>query len=97
MAAVVLTDDAFTKAAVCLQCRLLRDLHTVEATLEFWQNRLHQGSHLRFMLFGQGPISFAYDVVSALERKHKQRMTSATDKIERRVRSAQLFSAYIWF
>ncbi|DBA83396.1 hypothetical protein WJX79_000744 [Trebouxia sp. C0005] len=65
--------------------RLLRDLHTVEANLEFWQNRLHQGSHLRFMLFGQGPLSFAHDVVSTLERKHKQRMTSATDKIERRV------------
>ncbi len=38
------------------------------------------------MLFGQGPLSFAHDVVSTLERKHKQRMTSATDKIERRVR-----------
>lgn len=69
-----------------LFCRLLRDLHIVEANLEFWQNRLHQGSHLRFMLFGQGPLSFAHDVVSTLERKHKQRMTSATDKIERRVR-----------
>ena len=67
-------------------CRLLRDLHTVDANLEFWQNRLHQGSHLRFMLFGQGPLSFAHDVVSTLERKHKQRKTSATDKIERRVR-----------
>ncbi len=39
------------------------------------------------MLFGQGPLSFAHDVVSTLERKHKQRMTSATDKIERRVRA----------
>ena len=68
----------------CLR-RLLRDLHTVEANLEFWQNRLHQGSHLRFMLFGQGPVSFAHDVLSTLERKHRQRMTSATDKIERRV------------
>lgn len=66
-------------------CRLLRDLQEVEANLDFWQNRLHQGSHLRFMLFGQGPISFASDVISALERKHKQRMSSATDKIERRV------------
>lgn len=70
----------------CLR-RLLRDLHTVEANLEFWQNRLHRGSHLRFMLFGQGPISFAHDVLSTLERKHRQRMTSATDKIERRVSS----------
>lgn len=68
----------------CL-CRLLRDLHTVEANLEFWQNRLHRGSHLRFMLFGQGPVSFAHDVLSTLERKHRQRTTSATDKIERRV------------
>lgn len=71
----------------CL-CRLLRDLHTVEANLEFWQSRLHQGSHLRFMLFGQGPVSFAHDVLCTLERKHRQRMISATDKIERRVSSA---------
>lgn len=42
------------------------------------------------MLFGQGPVSFAHDVLSTLERKHKQRMTSATDKIERRV-SIHLF------
>ena len=70
----------------CLH-RLLRDLHTVEANLEFWQNRLHQGSHLRFMLFGQGPVSFAHDVLCTLERKRRQRMTSATDKIERRVSS----------
>ena len=39
------------------------------------------------MLFGQGPVSFAHDVLSTLERKHRQRMTSATDKIERRVSS----------
>ena len=71
-------------------CRLLRDLHTVEANLEFWQNRLHQGSHLSFMLFGQGPVSFAHDVLLTLERKHRQRMTSATDKIERRVGSLSL-------
>ena len=59
----------------------------MDRNLHFWQARLKQGSHLRFMLFGQGPLSFVKDVVSGVRDKRHKRLLSATDKIERRVSS----------
>eukprot|EP00891_Asterochloris_glomerata_P003299 jgi/Astpho2/3299/Aster-x0572 len=65
--------------------RLLKDMKAVDRNLHFWQARLKQGSHLRFMLFGQGPLSFVKDVVSGVRDKRHKRLLSATDKIERRI------------
>ena len=62
-------------------------MKAVDRNLHFWQARLKQGRHLRFMLFGQGPLSFVKDVVSGVRDKRHKRLLSATDKIERRVSS----------
>ena len=66
---------------------MLKDMKAVDRNLHFWQARLKQGSHLRFMLFGQGPLSFVKDVVSGVRDKRHKRLLSATDRIERRVSS----------
>lgn len=65
--------------------RLVWDLSSVEASLDFWTERLRQGQHLRTMLFGQGPVSFAKDICLTVARKQQQRQLTATDRIEQRV------------
>ena len=65
--------------------RLIWDLSRVEKSLEFWSERLRQDQHLRTMLFGQGPVSFAKDVTRIVSRR--QSAHSPSDRIERRVRS----------
>ena len=66
--------------------RLVRDLSVVEENLDFWAESLRQGQHLRTILFGQGPLSFAKDMRRALAGHRSE--WSATDRIERRVGGA---------
>jgi len=60
------------------------ELSLVEKNLDFWVERLRQGKHLRTMLFGQGPVSFAKDVRQIITRQ--ERRDTASERIERRVR-----------
>ena len=45
--------------------RIIHDLHTTEANLNFWKQILDQGSHSRFHLLSMGPAAFARDVMTA--------------------------------
>lgn len=73
--------------------RLIWDLSRVEKSLEFWSERLRQDQHLRTMLFGQGPVSFAKDVTRIVSRR--QSAHSPSDRIERRVTSSIISSLAI--
>lgn len=63
--------------------RLLHDAAAVDASLGFWSGRLRGGAHARLLLLGQGPVSFAADVLAALRRNLGR--LSATEQIERKV------------
>lgn len=67
--------------------RLVWALNVVEANLDFWVERLRQGQHLRTMLFGQGPVSFARDVYLILAQRRHEHQLTATDRLEQRVGS----------
>ena len=69
-----------------VHCRLVRDLSVVEENLDFWAESLRQGQHLRTIMFGQGPLSFARDMRRVLAGHRSD--WSATDRIERRVSGA---------
>jgi hypothetical protein len=66
-----------------LWCRLVSELSLVEKNLDFWVERLRQGKHLRTMLFGQGPVSFAKDLKQIIRKQ--ERRDTASERIERRV------------
>ena len=65
--------------------RLVSELSLVERNLDYWLERLRQGKHLRTMLFGQGPVSFAKDVRNLLPIHKSERRDTASERIERRV------------
>lgn len=75
--------------------RLLHAIDAADSSLCFWRQRLKQGSHLSFLLLGQGPTSFVLDCVDALRSRLRlgaSKQPNATDQIERRVRESKLLA-----
>lgn len=69
--------------------RLLHDITYVSKNLAFWRGHLElggPGAHLSVMLLARGPVSFVKDLAAMLRQQEQDDATSATEKIQRRVR-----------
>lgn len=78
--------------------RILAELDTIEANLQFWTRRLNAGRHFWFTLFRRGPIGFAKKVAQLVRHGRRQEgdqisrndLVSDAELVEKRVLLFQL-------
>jgi len=82
--------------------RVLAELNTIEANLQFWTRRLDVGRHFWFTLFRRGPIEFAKKVAQLVRHGRRQQghhqvfendVVSDAELVEKRVLLFRLLRA----
>ncbi|KAH7618699.1 hypothetical protein Ndes2526B_g05616 [Nannochloris sp. 'desiccata'] len=81
--------------------RILAEMDTIEANLQFWTRRLDEGRHFWFTLFRRGPVEFAKKVAQLVRRGRRQEgnqipendLVSDAELVEKRVLLFRLLKA----